>query len=92
METGPTAMDRFMATLSEVFELPLYLATLAVQATTAGAARWLLAVVTWTLVGLIILHNPVVPVPLGSRTAWVSVETATVVLFWLLARRTRVRW
>jgi len=52
METGPTAMDRFMATLSEVFELPLYLATIVVQAMTAGAARWLLAVVTWTLVGL----------------------------------------
>jgi Zn-dependent protease with chaperone function len=52
METDPTAMDRFMATLSEVFELPLYLGTLVAQALTAGAARWLLAMATWTVVEL----------------------------------------
>ncbi len=52
METGPTAIDRFMATLSEVFELPLYLATLFVQAITAGAARWCLGALTWTVLAL----------------------------------------
>jgi Zn-dependent protease with chaperone function len=54
MKDGQTATERFLATLSEVCELHLYLATLVVQAVTAGAARWCLAVLGWTAFGLFV--------------------------------------
>jgi Zn-dependent protease with chaperone function len=60
MDTQTTAVDRFMATLSEVTPLRQYLATLVVQAATAALARWFLGVAGWTALGLI-LHAPFTP-------------------------------
>jgi len=54
MNTHPTGVDDFFATLSEVAELPLYLLTLCIQALTAGAARWLLALLAWSALGLFV--------------------------------------
>lgn len=51
MDTSPTAVDRFLATLSEVCELPLYLVTLVVQAVSAGFVRWGLGALTWSVIG-----------------------------------------
>lgn len=41
----------------------------------------------WLLVGLVILHNPVVPIELGDRTIWGIVNIGTVAYFWVLNRR-----
>ena len=41
----------------------------------------------WTLVALIVLHNPIVPVPLGDKSVWSVLSVATVVYFWILAAR-----
>jgi len=41
----------------------------------------------WVLVGLIVLHNPIAPVPLGSKLLWSIVNIATVGWFWWLDRR-----
>ena len=43
----------------------------------------------WVLVGLAVLHNPIAPVPLGSKSLWSIVNIATVAWFWQLDRRTR---
>ena len=42
----------------------------------------------WVLVGLVVLHNPVVPVPLADQTVWRMIDVASVAYFWMLARRT----
>ena len=52
MDRQPKATDQFLATLSEVIQIRQYLVTLAVQAITAGAARWWLAHTTWIVLGL----------------------------------------
>lgn len=49
-----------------------------------GARDW----EKWVLVGLIVLHNPIVSVPFGSPFAWSLINVATVVWFWILDRRT----
>ena len=48
----------------------------------------------WLLVALALLHNPIAPIGLGSKTAWAAVNVATVVVFWMVSRRiTRAsRW
>jgi len=54
MNTHPTGMDEFFATLSEIAELPLYLLTLCIQALSAGVARWFLALLAWSALGLFV--------------------------------------
>ena len=48
----------------------------------------------WLLVGLVILHNPVVPIELGDRCVWAFVNIATWGYFWIVERRImrRSRW
>ena len=48
----------------------------------------------WLLVGLVILHNPVVTIELGDRRVWAIVNFATWGYFWIVERRTmrRSRW
>jgi hypothetical protein len=41
----------------------------------------------WILVGLAIVHNPIVPFPIGSWTAWALLHAGTVFYFWVVARR-----
>ena len=41
----------------------------------------------WVLTGLVILHNPVLPIELGSRILWSIVGAGTVAWFWVLSRR-----
>jgi multisubunit Na+/H+ antiporter MnhB subunit len=43
----------------------------------------------WVLVGLIVLHNPIVSVPFGSPSTWSLINIATVIWFWHLDRRRR---
>ena len=42
----------------------------------------------WVLGGLVVLHNPIVPLGLGSKLLWSVINIATVVWFWMLKRRT----
>lgn len=42
----------------------------------------------WVLTGLVILHNPIVPIGLGSKLLWSLVNVGTVVWLWFLRRRT----
>ncbi len=46
----------------------------------------------WVLTGLAALHNPIVPVELGSRPLWNLVNVGTVVFFWVLHRRATRAW
>ena len=48
----------------------------------------------WVLVGLVILHNPVVPIELGDTRVWAIVNIGTVAYFWVVERRAmhRSRW
>jgi hypothetical protein len=41
----------------------------------------------WILVGLAVVHNPLVPIELGSRTLSSLVDVATVAFFWYVSRR-----
>jgi hypothetical protein len=41
----------------------------------------------WVLVGLVVLYNPLVPVELGNRLLWTTVNVATVIYFTVLSRR-----
>jgi hypothetical protein len=41
----------------------------------------------WLLTGLAVLHNPIVPIELGSRPLWSSINVGTVVWFFVLSRR-----
>lgn len=41
----------------------------------------------WVLVGLAVLHNPIVPVELGSKQLWSVINIGTVIWFWVLNRR-----
>ena len=41
----------------------------------------------WVLTGLVILHNPIVPIGLGSQLLWSVVNIGTVVWLWVLRRR-----
>ena len=45
----------------------------------------------WVLAGLVVLYNPIVPIALGSRLLWSTINIATVVWFWQLNRRAHVR-
>lgn len=42
----------------------------------------------WVLAGLVVLYNPIAPVPLGGKTVWIVIEIATVWWFWRLKQRT----
>lgn len=39
----------------------------------------------WTLVGFVILYNPLVPIYLGEKTLWTLVNIVTVLLFWAIS-------
>jgi len=41
----------------------------------------------FVLIGLIVLHNPIMPVPIGDRVFWSVANVATAAYFWLLASR-----
>jgi hypothetical protein len=41
----------------------------------------------WVLVGLIVLHNPIAPLGVGSKLLWSVINIATVAWFWRLSRR-----
>ena len=41
----------------------------------------------WVLGGLVVLYNPIAPVPLGSELLWAVINIATVLWFWTLNRR-----
>jgi hypothetical protein len=41
----------------------------------------------WILVALVVLHNPIMPVPLGDKSVWIVLSVATVAYFWILAAR-----
>ena len=41
----------------------------------------------WVLVGLVVIYNPIAPIPLGSRLLWSIINIATVAWFWSLHRR-----
>jgi hypothetical protein len=45
----------------------------------------------WVLVGLAVLHNPIVPVELGSKPLWSLINVGTVGWFWMLDRRATFR-
>jgi len=38
----------------------------------------------WTLGGLAVLYNPIVPVHLGDKTLWALINVATVGYFWFI--------
>ena len=46
----------------------------------------------WFLTGLIILHNPVFPIELGSKPLWSIVNLGTVIWLWWLRRRAGAWW
>lgn len=69
MNAHPTGFDSFMATLSEVLELPRYLVTLAAHGLTAGVARWFLAFVAWTALGWFV-DAPFTPGLLETLIGW----------------------
>ena len=41
----------------------------------------------WVLGGLVLLYNPIVPIELGSKVVWSTINIATVAWFWTLNRR-----
>jgi hypothetical protein len=41
----------------------------------------------WLLVALAVVHNPIVPFPLGSWTTWLLLNAGTVLYFWVVAGR-----
>ena len=43
------------------------------------------------LVALIVLHNPIVPVPLGTKLTWTLIDFATAAYFWWIAARLLLR-
>ena len=43
----------------------------------------------WTLGGLAVLYNPVLPIYLGEKGLWIIANIATVVLFWMVSGRLR---
>lgn len=42
---------------------------------------------SWLLIGLVVLYNPVIPVELGSKGLWTMINLATLGVFWFLLRR-----
>jgi hypothetical protein len=49
----------------------------------AGIPDW----ARWTLVALILLHNPIVPIDVGRGIVWAVVHIGTVAFFWWVSRR-----
>ena len=39
----------------------------------------------WTLGGLAVLYNPIVPIYLGVKDFWIVLNTVTICLFWLIS-------
>jgi hypothetical protein len=42
---------------------------------------------SWLLIGLIVLYNPIAPVTLGDKGLWTIVNLATLGVFWFVRRR-----
>ena len=46
----------------------------------------------WVLGGLVVLYNPIAPVPLGSKLLWSTINIATVAWFSRLHRRPGINY
>lgn len=42
---------------------------------------------SWVLIGLVVLYNPIFPVTLGNKGLWTVVNLGTLVIFWLVRCR-----
>ena len=43
----------------------------------------------WTLVGLAVLYNPLIPIYLRDKSVWTLANVITVAVFWIVALRPR---